>query len=179
MGVRLLEGRWLNEHDAPGQPQVILVNRAWVERFSPDKSPLGTNVVFVTTGRIKRPVTWQIVGVIENVRLRMDGGLHSQPNPTLPLLGFVELRQFLTWPDPNIDRVSPDLDMDEMAGGYGFAVRRNGDPLSFADLRRVVRELEPAAAVEGLTTMATSLRESSGGNDSMRCWLASSARSRA
>jgi len=153
MGVRLLEGRWLNERDAPGQPQVILVNRAWVERFSPDKSPLGTNVVFVTTGRVKRPVTWQIVGVVENVRLRMDGGMDSQPNPTLPFLGFVELRQFLTWPNPNIDRVSPDLDMDEMAGGYGFAVRRNGDPLSLADLQRVVRELEPAAAVEGLATM--------------------------
>jgi predicted permease len=154
MGVRLLEGRWLNEHDAPGQPQVILVNRAWVERFSPDKSPLGTNVVQVTTGRIKRAVTWQIVGVVENVRLRMDGGMDSQPNPRLPLLGFVELRQFLTWANPDIDRVSPDLDMEEMiSGGYGFAVRRNGDALRFADLRRVVRELEPAAAVEGLTTM--------------------------
>jgi putative ABC transport system permease protein len=153
MGVRLLEGRWLNEDDAPGRPQVILVNRAWVERFSPGKSPIGTNVVFVTTGRIKRPITWQIVGVIENVRLRMDGGMDSQPNPKLPLLGFVELRQFLTSPNPDIDRVSPDLDMDELAGGYGFAVRRNGDPLSFADLRRVVRELEPAAAVESLATM--------------------------
>jgi len=154
MGVRLLEGRWLNEQDATGQPQVILVNRAWVERFSPDKSPIGTNVVQVAGGRIKRRITWQIVGVVENVRMRMDGGMDSQPDPTLPLLGFVELRQFLTWANPDIDRVSPELDMEEtMTGGYGFAVRRNGESLSFAEVQGVVRELEPAAAVEALATM--------------------------
>jgi putative ABC transport system permease protein len=155
MGVRLLDGRWLDERDGPGRPQVMLVNRAWVEKFSPNRSPIGTSVVFVTMGRIRRPISWEVVGIVENVRLRMESVATNEPGQDLPLLGFMDLRQLLAVSGDDLDRPSMDLDMlmGELNGGLGFAVRTTGQPLTFAELRRVARDVSPAATVEGVATM--------------------------
>jgi predicted permease len=155
-GVRLLEGRWLDERDTSGSARAMLVNRAWTERFSPQKSPIGTTVTFVTTGRIRRPLAWDVVGVVENVRARVDGGSQSgQTSTDLPLLVYTDLRQYLTVAsgDRGIDGVGMELDMMMgEPGGLSFAIRAR-DPLTLSSLREVARQADAQIAIEGVTTM--------------------------
>ena len=155
LGVRLVDGRWLDESDGPGQRPTMLVNRAWVRRFSPESSPVGTTVTFVTTGRVRRPITWEIVGVIEDVRWRMDDGADAPPGAAdFPLLGFMDLRQLLSSRNDDLERPSMELDMMiGEPGGVGFAVRALEGAPTLEVLRTVARQVDPALTVDGVTTM--------------------------
>jgi putative ABC transport system permease protein len=158
LGVRLIEGRWLEERDDAGKPLAILVNRAWAKRFSPGRSPVGTTADSVPPflGGAARRESWQIVGVVDDVRLRMQDGLQRQPVDELPPTVFQDLRQVVGREAPGVlDRPSR-IDLDfELGGtrGVPFGLRVSGEPLSLADLRSVVRQVDPAVAVDGVTTM--------------------------
>jgi hypothetical protein len=150
MGVRLLEGRWLDEQDAADRPRVVLVNRTWVRHFSPTASPVGTTVM--TRGARNTRISWEIVGVVEDVRLRMDQmSPGSHPLADMPSAAFVDLRQ-------QISRAgdAPNVEADHLMGepgGLTFAVRSTGGPLTMAALRTAAGDLDPRLAVEGLSTM--------------------------
>jgi len=65
MGIPLLSGHLPQHHDSEDTAVAVLVNRAFVEKYFPDKSPIG--------GRIRRNVAnpdWhaRIVGVVGNIR---------------------------------------------------------------------------------------------------------------
>ncbi len=71
MGIPILEGRAIDNSDRAGRPNVTVVNQAFVRRFFPGTTPLGTRI------RIAGITDWmQIVGVIGNVK---QGGLASEP----------------------------------------------------------------------------------------------------
>jgi putative ABC transport system permease protein len=153
LGVRVLEGRWLTEHDGANQQRVLIVNRAWVKRFSPDKSPIGLTVT--SSGARGRQITWEIVGVVDDLRLRMDDGPQSQPGNVLPLVAFMDLRQVLALSADRMDDPKA-ADLDFLLGGdsgLGFAIRSRGGSLTLRDVRRVVHAIDPASAVEDLATM--------------------------
>jgi putative ABC transport system permease protein len=161
LGVQLVEGRWLDERDATGEPRAMLVNNAWVRRFSPERSPVGTTV-YSLCGAMSRRCTDTpnlVVGVIEDVRLRMDGGggamVGGLPQTELPKAVFTDLQQSL----PPSDRL--DASGDQMGGrgtvgdasGLSFAVRVRGAPLTASDLRNIVAEVDAGLAIDGLATM--------------------------
>ena len=163
LGVRLIEGRWFDSRDKPGGPPVMLVNRAWVKRFSPHRSPIGTTAVslcrVLVPGRGCTDTPYEIVGVVDDIRLRMEGGgggmPGSLPDSERPRAVFKELRQSL--PPPEVMDRPGRMDMGSGsaggADGLAFAVRVKTAPLALADLRRVVREVDSRLAVEDLATL--------------------------
>jgi predicted permease len=138
LGVRLIEGRWLDERDIAGRQQVLLVNRALVRRYFDSKSPVGAHVRLVP-----EPNPWEIVGVVDDVR---TGKPDEEPSPQF----FVSPRQVLV-AMPHL----PDHMRESVALGFlSFAVRVNGDPLKLVpDVRAALHGLDPAAALDDETTM--------------------------
>ena len=157
IGVRLLEGRWLVEDDDANRPRVMMVNRRWAQRFSPSTSAVGKRVTFVTTGRERRRITYEVIGVVDDIRWRMDGGYgYEQSRPEFPLLGFIDLRQLLVGSGAagSMDRPSMELDMlVGEPGGLAFAVRADGAPPSASALRTLAAQIDRQATVDGATTL--------------------------
>jgi predicted permease len=137
IGARLLEGRWLDEGHGLDQPPALLVNRSLARRFFGDKSPLGLSVDI--GGR-----RWRVVGVVEDMRSR---GLDLDPEP----------RAYLDPVRMNADARAAGwatLGFDATPLFLSFAARVNGDPTNLvADVRRVVRQLDQSAAIDGVIAM--------------------------
>jgi predicted permease len=65
LGLRLLEGRMLDEHDDANAPPVIVVSRSWAKKYFPGESPLGRQLV--SGGCYECPRT-TIVGVVSDAK---------------------------------------------------------------------------------------------------------------
>jgi putative ABC transport system permease protein len=150
MGVRLIQGRWLEDRDGFNQPRVVIVNQAWVRRFSPNKSPIGSTV----QTNIRQ--SWEVIGVVEDLRLQMSDPSQTSIGDEIPLLAFVDLRQIMATSGDRINASrAPDLDfLLGGDGGLGFAVRTRGNPITLTELDQVARQIDPAIAVAGMSTMA-------------------------
>ena len=64
MGIPLVAGRWLNEHDNANSPGIVVVNQAFVSHFFPDKNVIGQPLQLMGDPQSTR----QIVGVVGDVR---------------------------------------------------------------------------------------------------------------
>jgi putative ABC transport system permease protein len=79
LGVGLVAGRFFTVHDAEGSPSVVVVNQAFVDRFSPGRNPVGRRIQF--NGNAWR----EIIGVAGDVRqLGLDRP--SEPELFVPFL---------------------------------------------------------------------------------------------
>ena len=81
LGVPLIRGRTFTMADNKTAPGVIIVNRAFADRYFPDTDPIGQ--------RLTKPQFWaeypqvhEVVGVVENIR---HDGLYAEPQPSLYL----------------------------------------------------------------------------------------------
>jgi putative ABC transport system permease protein len=162
LGVRLVEGRWFDDRIPAGPAQPMLVNRAWVRRFSPNRSPIGTTAVGRCSALSRACVdtSYEIVGVVDDVRLRLEGGsgepIGGFPRTDMPKVVFGGLRHALPPPEVMDRPGRVDMGGAGSAGGpdgFAFAVRVRSAPLTAAHLRRVVREVDPLLSVEDLSTM--------------------------
>jgi predicted permease len=142
IGSRLLEGRWITETDGAGQPSVIVVNRTLARRYFQGASPVNTLVrVFRSPDYVE---DWRIVGVVEDmVQARLD----ENPFPIF----YVDLRQALVarqlMPKP--------LQLGQGLPGFPtIAVRARGpwEPIG-ADIRTIVREIDPAVGVDAIADL--------------------------
>ena len=69
LGVPLTRGRHFDGGDTPGTREVVLVNEAFVRRFSPQQDPIGRRVTFSGFDTGGQPVPWlTIVGVVADTR---------------------------------------------------------------------------------------------------------------
>jgi putative ABC transport system permease protein len=129
MGVPLLSGRELTEHDKLGGAPVAIINEAMARQFWPGGSPLGSRV---KTGGKEPQHNWEgiwftIVGVVANVK----GSLDSTPNPYL-YLSYLQH----SWPEMSI------------------AVRTTIDPLTMATtVKQAIHTVDPDQAVTNINTM--------------------------
>ncbi len=76
-GLDLLQGRDFTIMDSADAQQVVIVNRSFVDKFFPDRSPLGRRL---SAGQLGTPAAeewWTIVGVAPD--LYMNGPLNEQP----------------------------------------------------------------------------------------------------
>ena len=65
MGIELLQGRVFDARDRGDQPQRVIVNRDLAERYWPDGSAVGEQVVVSWID----DTPWEIIGVVEDVRV--------------------------------------------------------------------------------------------------------------
>jgi putative ABC transport system permease protein len=128
-GIRVVAGRGFTENDREGQPRVLLVNQALVNRDFAGENPIG-RAVFV--GRDVAP--WEIVGILADVR---QFGLDRKPEPQF----FAELQQW-----SGTGPLFP-------VGAY-YAVRTTTDPEGIiANARGIVRGLDDQAALFNIAPM--------------------------
>jgi predicted permease len=79
MGIPLLKGRALTEHDGKDAPNVFLVNETFVRRYFPNEDPIGKRIkVSVRPSPDKPDAEGEIVGVIGDVKHR---SLDKEVNP--------------------------------------------------------------------------------------------------
>lgn len=80
LGLRLIAGRFLDEHDLAGGPHVVVVNDSFVKRYSPNESAIGKRILvekILPNRRELGPETsWEIVGIAADEKGR---GI-EQPN---------------------------------------------------------------------------------------------------
>ena len=147
LGVRLIAGRWLDEHDRSTRSPAILVSRSYVRYYFEDRDPVGSLLP-------TRSGPALVAGVVDDVRLdRVD----KQP----PMVGFIDPRLVLEVADQMLAQRGRKRGeggnrhfLTGMSGTLGYAVRVQGDPLSIAPLvRRLIREVDASAAADGVMTM--------------------------
>jgi putative ABC transport system permease protein len=138
LGARLVTGRWLDDQETTAPAMAALVSRPFAQHFLRDREPVGT----IMQSRFG-PVT--VVGVVDDLHL---GGLDAEPQRAV----FLEARQVLAAERPET--------ADEMflrTGGdrVPFAARTTTDPLALvADVRGIVRGVDPALVLDGVSPMA-------------------------
>ncbi len=85
LGVRVVNGRRLNEQDTETSMRVAMVNEYFVTRYLPGVDPLGQRISideFVPGAPRGKPIEWQIVGVYHNIR--PAGFREDNPQITVP-----------------------------------------------------------------------------------------------
>jgi len=140
-GIRITRGRAFTEADAAGGMPVAIVNSEMVKKYFPDVDPLTQRVVIdqlipgVTD--VGPSVSWQIVGVYENVR---NGGPQSE--------GFTEVDvPFAQSPWP----------------GVSMAVRTAAEPEGMSkSIAAVIRSVDPDLPMSDVKSMDSLLKESVG-----------------
>jgi predicted permease len=137
IGVRLVEGRWLDAHDGLDQPRAMLVNRALARQFFGDKSPLGLPVAI-------GDVPWQVVGVVSDVRYRSIDA-NADPQAYVDPVRINAFARAAGWEKYGFEPAPLFV---------SFAVRVGGNPTSIVpDVRRLARQLDPLATVDGAVAM--------------------------
>jgi putative ABC transport system permease protein len=133
MGIPLGAGRHFEQADNQTSARVMVVNREFARRFSPDRDVVGRRLTFGDPADTAS-VWYSIVGVVGNVR---QEGLDQPDHPQVYRL---------------VDQVPP-------RGGF-LVLRTASEPMSLAPLvRAAVREAQPNAAVTGLRTMEDRMSE--------------------
>lgn len=69
MGIKLLAGRDFTDDDRQGTGRVVIVNRAFVRRFLPDRDPLTASFAYGYP-TVDRATMSRIVGVVDDVRYK-------------------------------------------------------------------------------------------------------------
>ena len=129
MRIPLRDGRYFTESDHESAPLVAIISESAANRLFPRERAVGRRIA--AGGEETGPdgkLPWRtIVGVVSDVRYR----------------GLQDLR---------FDYYLPYRQIDDRV--QHFVIRTRGNPLdAIAQVRREVRQLDPLAIVEGLTTM--------------------------
>jgi putative ABC transport system permease protein len=73
LGIRLIEGRGLNEHDVAGAPLVTVINETMRRKYLPNQDPIGRSILIqqIVPGRTQLgpEQAWEIVGVVADERV--------------------------------------------------------------------------------------------------------------
>jgi predicted permease len=144
MGIPLLRGRFFGSTDSADAAPVAIVNRAFVQRFLGNENPIGQQVRFNDTGARQ----WStIVGVVD------DSPQKTLGQPPLPEIHY------------NLAQLEAQDDLYPILGAFymNVSVRSplGADTIS-RELRRVVHELQPDAALNGVKSMQEVVDDSLG-----------------
>ncbi|HEX4808299.1 MAG TPA: ABC transporter permease [Bryobacteraceae bacterium] len=113
MGIRLLRGRYLDEHDAAARYPVAVINKAAAEAFWPNQNPMGKRISF-DNGSAK-PVMRSVVGVVADTR---DANIDQPVRPAL----YVPMEQGIAPPQMLVAHVRGDPSSTATAQAIRHAV---------------------------------------------------------
>ncbi len=134
LGIRVVAGRPLTAADSAATPPVVVVNRSFVKQYLDDvpiDRALGQSLGMNATRESKVQAPTQVVGIVDDVK---QDGADGPPQPEM----FVSVAQL------------PGLNFE----GWYLVVRTEDDPAGFIDgLRALVREQDPAIAIDSVLTM--------------------------
>jgi putative ABC transport system permease protein len=134
MGIPILRGRAISASDHDSSARVVVVSDALARRTWPGADPIGKRIKF---GAVDAPGPWHtVVGVVPDVRYREL----TNPRPVV----------FTAWMQQT------------QIPALGFMLVRGqpSQPLALADVRRVLRDIEPGVLVSGMSTIKDHLTTS-------------------
>ena len=134
MGIPLVSGRRLTEHDTEKSPNVVVITETMAHRFWPGEDPVGKRI---SAGRVTSDADWiQVVGVVKDVR---QFELSANPKPQM-YLSYRQAEFF--WPED-------------------LVVRTDVEPASLvAAVRQAVWEIDKDQPVSNIRTMDDILADS-------------------
>jgi predicted permease len=136
IGIPLVRGRVFSAADQPATPHVLVVNRAFAEKFFPNEDAVG-QAIRLGWGEDPKGVNSEIVGVVGDVR---GTALEESPEPTV----YASLAQY------------PSHSLSILA-------RTSGDPtLLAAPLRSILHDLDRQLPIYSVQTMEARLAGSVG-----------------
>jgi predicted permease len=129
IGVPLLAGRFLTEHDNADAPRTLLINQSMARRYWPDEEALGKRLAFSFRDTPTEKDWVTIVGIVGDVK---DTASASEAEPAF------------YWP----------LAQNVWQGEMFLAIRADADPLTLVEpLRREVLALDKDLAIADLSTL--------------------------
>jgi predicted permease len=143
MGLRLVAGRAIDRTDTSSSRPVVVVNRTFAAQYLDDRA-VGA-VLPITIGAYRE---WEVIGIVDDLRQgglsgvapAAFGGVADPPQPEM----FFTHRQWTG-------------DITEVA----FVLRTKRDPTALAPiLRSILREEEPALAIDSVMTMEDRVSQS-------------------
>jgi macrolide transport system ATP-binding/permease protein len=137
IGARIVQGRGFHERDTPDSTHVAVVNQAFAQKAYPNQDPVGKRFGFHGPGRLASD--YQIVGVVENIRLR------DLRHPTDPMF-FLPLLQ--VWPREWSDR---GMARSNLIGDIELHVSSAASSLA-AELPRLFTQVDPNLTLVRLDT---------------------------
>ena len=124
LGIPVLRGRPFTRQDGMNSPRVALVNQSFVKKYSPNRDPLGEQII----GDWANPQPTQIVGVVGDIR---HNGLTIEPHPTV-FLAQAQVPGYITY----------------------LVVRTAAPPEPLiAVIRKDIQQVDPAQALTSIQTM--------------------------
>ena len=127
IGVRLAEGRLIDERDGPGSPRVVVINETLARQFFPGESAIGHRMQF----SIESNPFHTIVGVVRDVRER---GYEASLKPGVY---FSTAQAPEAWAVPEY-----------------LVIRARRNPAELADaVRRVIAGVDPAQPIAAVRSM--------------------------
>jgi putative ABC transport system permease protein len=142
LGIRLVNGRYLNESDAPNGLPVAVINETAATRFWPGENPIGKGFKLgppeemIPAGILPpgyRFIRWTVVGVVKDVKHQ---GLSQPSNP-----------EIYTLPQQSLTN-------DGATRTMYLAVRASNDPAALiAAIRRQAQELDKEQPIADVATM--------------------------
>jgi len=78
LGIQVIKGRGVTDHDVKGSPPIAVINQSMVKRFFADQDPIGQHLLIqdIIPGKpaLGPEIPWEIVGVIADERTSsLDG----------------------------------------------------------------------------------------------------------
>jgi ABC-type antimicrobial peptide transport system permease subunit len=127
MGLRVLDGRWLDSTDVATSVPVTVINESFARRMWPGQSAIGKHITSSWSGT---PVAIEVVGVLKEIRTTSITG-------DIPFAMFIPYEQHRSAVD-----------------GAVLVVRANGNMSAvMTAVRRVVADLDPQVAIARVGTM--------------------------
>jgi putative ABC transport system permease protein len=142
MGIPVLRGRTVTEHDTESSGWVVVINEAMARKFWQNDDPIGRTITFDDSPEEKPR---QIVGVVGNVH---QFSLTMDPFPEAYIdYRQVPVRVHSAWTETRIHK------------SIIFRTHSSSKAL-MQDVRRTISELAPGSAVFGITTVEQTVSKS-------------------
>ena len=131
MGLKLVEGRFIEDRDRMDAPLAMVVNQEFVEKYLSGRDPLGRRV---RIGGSPDSAFYTVVGVVENVH-------HNGLTREVKTQFYAPLAQFAAAPG-NTTR------------SFNLVIKTAGDPMSIINrVREAIRGLDPRLPVSDIRSM--------------------------
>ena len=128
MGLRVIDGRWIDARDRPDSPPVVVISESFVKQHLPGQRAIGKRLRYFTSRPGPQPPMPEIVGVVSDVR---QFGISESEAPQMYI---------------------PQAQRAWMFGNY--FVRASADPRSvMASLPAAVKAIDPDRPLERLRTL--------------------------
>jgi predicted permease len=138
LGIRLVRGRLIDEHDQPGAPPVLMINETLARKYWPIADPIGKSVL------LEPPENLIPAGVL-------PPGYHVHPFQVVGVVGDAHYGGLDEAPEPAV--YASALQHDFPMNAY-FAVRANGDPAALiSSVRNALAQIDKDLPMAKVATM--------------------------